>query len=201
MTHAMRKFSAAKCHGALVHGVVIAAQDGHVTPGVAFLMRRSQQLGDLGGFIPQARQAHDQRLLPFAAAADGLHQRHTVLILGIGLQELGGDAVGDLQNLPGVAVVDLENGRAPRGLDSHALEAEATRLALAIDVLGAVVQDQQAVGLGVHHLGDELEPFRLKVVPLVDHHGLVLPGRNLLPIHAANHKLHHLIKHAWALSG
>src|SRR2546427_3034163 len=46
------------------------------------------------------------------------------------------------------------------------------------------------------HLGDELEPFRLKVVPLVDHHGLVLPGRNLLPVHAANYKLHHLIKHA-----
>src|SRR2546427_3604171 len=44
-----------------------------------------------------------------------------------GLQELGGDAVGDLQNLPGVAVVDLENGCAPRGLDSHALEAEPDR--------------------------------------------------------------------------
>jgi hypothetical protein len=52
---------------------VVAAEDGHVGPGVAFAVGGGQQLGNLGHFFAQGGQAHDERRLAVAPAAHGSH--------------------------------------------------------------------------------------------------------------------------------
>jgi hypothetical protein len=51
---------------------------------------------------------------------------------------------------------------------------EVLAAAALVDALRVVVQQQQTVGGRVHHLRDELEPFRLEVVAFVNQDGLVL---------------------------
>ena len=90
-----------------------------------------------------------------------------------------------MQYLAGVGVVDLQDGGAPLRLYAYALEAELFAARAFVNALRIVVQHQQAVGGGVHHLGNELEPFGREVVALVDHHRLVLAAGDLFAVHPA----------------
>ena len=90
----------------------------------------------------------------------------------------------------GVAVVDFQNGGAALRLHAHAFEAELFRARTFVNALRIVVQQEQAVGGGVHHLCDQLEPLGHKVVAFVDQHGLVLAAGDLLAVHGGNHVLH-----------
>src|SRR5258706_16454919 len=103
----------------------------------------------------------------------------------LGLEEVARNHAGGLKNLSSVSVVDLQNGCSSLGLDAHALEAELTRVLALIDALRIVVEQQETVGVRVHHLGDQLEPLGLKVVALIDQHSLVLARGNLIAIDSA----------------
>ena len=78
---------------------MVPAEDGHVAPGMPFLVRRRQQLRDLCWFAPGSGQAHDERRLAIAAATHRLDQRRTILIPVFRLQEFSYDLVGGLQDL------------------------------------------------------------------------------------------------------
>ena len=109
-------------------------------------MRRLQQLGHLEGLIAQTGQAHHHRRRAFAPIADGPDQRNAVIVLVLGRQQVGRDQVGGLQNLLGVAVVDLQDGGAPLRLHPHALEAELLGALAFVNALRIVIQQQEAVG-------------------------------------------------------
>ena len=136
----------------------------------------------------------DDGLGAVAAAAHGFDEGDAVVVAVFGGEQVARDGVGGLQDLPRVAVVDLEDGGAALGLDAHAFEAEVLFAAALVDALRVVVQHQQAVGGGVHHLGDELEPFGRKVVAFVDEHGQVLAGGDVAPVHAGDDALDHVGK-------
>jgi len=152
----------------------------------------AQQLGHARGFGPQAGQADDERRFAVAPAAHGLEHGDAVFVFIFGGQQISGHEAGGLQNLPRVAVVDLEDGGAPLRLDAHALEAELFAAAAFVDALRVVVQHEQAVGGGVHHLRDELEPLGREAVAFVDEHGLVLPAGDLFAVHAVDDALDHV---------
>lgn len=59
-------------------------------------------------------------------------------------------------------VVDLQDGGVPLRLDAHAFQTELFVARVFVDALCVVVQHYQALGGGVHHLADELEPFGAK---------------------------------------
>ena len=99
-----------------------------------------------------------------------------------------------MKDLPRVAVVDLEDGGAPLRLDAHALEAEILLLRAFVDALRVVVQHEQAVGGGVHHLHHQAQPFGREVVAFVNEHGLVLPAGDLAAVHAGDDALDHVFK-------
>src|SRR5690606_848192 len=115
-----------------------------------------------------------------------------VFVFVFGGQQVGGHEAGGLQNLPRVAVVDLEDGGAPLRLNAHALEAELFAAAALVDALRVVVQHEQAVGGGVHHLHHQAQPFGREVVAFVNEHGLVLPTGDLAAVHAGDDALDHV---------
>jgi hypothetical protein len=82
----VRQLAFAQEFGAHVHFAVVAAEDGHVGPGVAFAVGGGQQLGHLGHLFAQGGQAHDERRLAVAPAAHGLEQGHAVVVLVFGGQ-------------------------------------------------------------------------------------------------------------------
>ena len=96
----------------------MAADDGHVAPGVAFLVGMAQLVGDGECFFAQAGQFDEDGGLPVASAADGFEQRNTVVVFVVRGQQVGRNQVGGLQNLPGVAVVDFQDGGAALGVRS-----------------------------------------------------------------------------------
>ena len=140
--------------GAQVHGGVVGAQDRHVAPGVAFFVGVAQFVGNGKGFVAQCGQAKDQRRLALASAADGLKQRNAVVVFVVRSEQVGRHQAGGLQYLFGVAVVDLQDGGAALRLHAHTLEAELFAARAFVNALRVVVKQQQAVGGGVHHLGD-----------------------------------------------
>lgn len=105
-------------------------------------------------------------------------------------------AGSEFQNLLRIAVVDLEHRRASLRLHAHALEAEVSLLAGVVYRLGIVIQYQQRIRARVHHLHHQLEPFGFEIVPFVDQHRLVLPGRDELLVHAADNLVHHVVNDA-----
>lgn len=51
-----------------------------------------------------------------------LEQGDAVVVFVVCLEQVGGDQAGGVKNLPRVAVVDLQDGGAPVGLNAHASE-------------------------------------------------------------------------------
>jgi energy-coupling factor transporter ATP-binding protein EcfA2 len=178
--------------GAQVHILVAAAENGHVAPGVAFLVGGAEQFNDLHGLGPQRGQADNDGGFAIAPAAHRPDHGDAVFVFVFGGEQVGGDQAGCLQHLACVASVDLQNGGAPLGLNTHAFEAKLLAAAALVDALRIVAEHEQAVGGGVHHLGDEPQPLGREIVTFVDQHGLVLVTGDLLTVHALDHALHHL---------
>ena len=88
--------------------------------------------------------AQHERLVTLATAADRCEQGHSVVVAVGGVQQLGGQAPGQVQDLSCVAVVDPQDRRAALGLDADTLEAEAASSGALVDVLRVVVEDEQA---------------------------------------------------------
>ena len=99
----VRQLAFAQEFGAHVHFAVVAAEDRHVGPSVAFAV----------GGVPAARPpgpplragwagATMSARLAVAPAADGFEQGHAVVVLVFGGQQVGGHEAGGLQNLPRV---------------------------------------------------------------------------------------------------
>ena len=60
--HLVRQAALAQHAGAFVHLAVVAADDGHVAPGVAFLVGGAQQLGHARGFVDRNTPEADRRI-------------------------------------------------------------------------------------------------------------------------------------------
>ena len=185
LAHAVRQLALGQGAGAQVHGFPVGAQHGHVAPGKAFFMGAGQVVGNGKGFVAQGGQFDDDGGLALAPAAHGFEQGDAVVVFVVRGQQVCGDQAGGVQYLPRVAVVDLQDGCISLGFDPEALPRE-LQPGPSVDVLRVVVKHQQAVGGGVHHLGDELEPFGRKVVALVDHHRLVLAAGDLAALHGSD---------------
>lgn len=169
----MRQLALGLGAGAPLEGFPVGVRHGHVAPGKAVFGRWPS-----GRQWQRLRRAGVGRLddgggLALAPAAHGSERGDTVVVLVVCRHQVCGDQTGGVQYLPHVAVVDLEEGDAPLLPDAHAFEAERFAARAFVNALRIVVRREQAIGGGVHHLGDELEPFGCEVVALIDHHRVV----------------------------
>ena len=115
---------------------------------MALGMLVGQQFGHLSGALRQRGQIDDDGRGAFTATAQRFQQRDAVIAaFGVcGLEHVAGHAVGQLQDLTRVAVVNLQDSGAARSLDANALEAEVLLVRSVVDALRIVVEQQQAVG-------------------------------------------------------
>ena len=124
LAHIERQLALVQGIGAQVHCLPVRAQDGHVAPCMAFLVGVAQLVGNGKCFFAQAGQFDEDGRLPFAATADGLGQWNAVVVFIVGRQQVRRNQAGGLQNLPGVAVVDLQDRGAALCLNADAFKAE-----------------------------------------------------------------------------
>jgi hypothetical protein len=82
--HAVRQAALVEHIGAEVHFVPVAAENGHVAPGVAFAVGGAQVFGHLLRFFAQAGQADDERRFAVAPAAHGLEHGDAVFVFVFG---------------------------------------------------------------------------------------------------------------------
>lgn len=185
--------------GAQVHRGPVRAQHGHVAPRKAFFVGAGQVVGYGKCLFAQGGQLDDDGGLPLAPAAHGFEQGDAVVIHLVRRQQVRRNEAGGVQYLAGVAVVDLQDGGAALCLNAHALEAELLASRPFINALRIIKKHQQAVGGGVHHLGDKLEPFGCEVVAFVNHHRLVLAARYLAALHRADDVVYQFFRKSGAL--
>ena len=97
-----------------------------------------------------------------------------------------GKAVSVIQDFICIAVIYPEYGGPPSCLDTDARQTKVQCLFLFVDRLCIIIKQQQGTGFRIHHLDNQLQPFRFKVMPLINHQCTVLALGNMTLVYRPN---------------